>query len=58
MGTLVSGNLQGKYEVDTQTGMMLKNKVMAKVDGSLQMAGKDIPVTIKTTVTMNGKKLN
>jgi hypothetical protein len=62
MGTLVSGNLQGnqqgEYEVDTQTGMMLKNKVTAKVEGSLQMAGKDIPVTIKTTVTMNGKKLN
>jgi len=62
MGALVSGNLQGnqqgEYQVDTQTGMMLKNKVTAKVEGSLQMAGKDIPVTIKTTVTMKGKKLN
>lgn len=62
MGTSVKGDLQGKqdgeYEIDTKTGMLLKNKVNAKIEGSFQMAGKDIPVIIKTTVNMNGKKLN
>jgi hypothetical protein len=62
MGTSVKGDLQGKqdgeYEIDTKTGMLLKNKVNAKIEGSFQMAGKDIPVIIKTIVNMNGKKLN
>ena len=53
----LQGNQQGEYEVDTKTGMLLKNKVTAKVEGSLQLMGKDIPVTIKTTVKMNGKKI-
>ena len=58
MGYAVTGNLQGKrigeYEVDAKTGMLLKNKVTAKVKGSFQMMGQEIPVTIKMEVKMAG----
>jgi len=61
MGTAVTGNLQGnqtgEYEVDAETGMLLKNKVSAKVEGSFLMMGREIPVTIKTEVKMTGKKV-
>jgi hypothetical protein len=61
MGYSVTSNLQGdqqgEYEIDTKTGMLLKNKVTAKVEGSIQIMGKDVPLTIKTTVKMNGKKI-
>ncbi|AEW03411.1 hypothetical protein A4D02_35995 [Niastella koreensis] len=61
MGTSVTSNLKGnqtgEYEVDAKTGMLLKNKVIAKVEGSIQMMGNDIPVTIKTSIRMNGKKI-
>ncbi|OQP54576.1 hypothetical protein A4H97_21645 [Niastella yeongjuensis] len=61
MGYPVTGNLQGsqsgEYEVDAKTGMLLKNKVTAKVEGSFLMMGREIPVTIKTEVKMAGKKI-
>lgn len=61
MGTAVTSNLQGnqtgEYEVDAKTGMLLKNKVTAKVEGKIQMMGNDIPVTIKTSIKMSGKKI-
>ncbi|HEX6426428.1 MAG TPA: DUF6263 family protein [Niastella sp.] len=61
MGYEVTGNLQGnqtgEYEVDAETGMLLKNKVTAKVEGSFQTMGREIPVIIKTIVKMAGKKI-
>jgi hypothetical protein len=61
MGYLVTSDLQGdqqgEYEVETQTGMVLKNNTTSKLKGTMQMMGKEIPVTMKTTITMNGKKV-
>jgi len=61
MGYAVTSNLQGdqqgEYEVETKTGMVLKNKTTSKLKGSMQLMGKDIPVTVKTTLTMNGRKV-
>lgn len=61
MGYLVASDLQGdqqgEYEVETNTGMVLKNTTTSKLKGTLQVMGKEIPVTIKTTLTMLGKKI-
>jgi hypothetical protein len=61
MGYSVTSDLQGdqdgEYEVDTKTGMVLKNTTISKIKGTLQMLGKEIPVTMKTTLKMNGKKM-
>jgi hypothetical protein len=61
MGYSVTSNMQGdqegEYQVETNTGMVLKNNTTSTLKGSLQMMGKEIPVSIKITLTMNGKKV-
>ena len=61
MGYLVTSDLQGgqqgDYEVEAKTGMVLKNTTTSKLKGTFQMRGKEIPTTIRSTVTMNGKKI-
>jgi len=54
----LKGDQEGEYQVETNTGMVLKNKTSSALKGNLQMMGREIPVTIKTTLTMNGKKMN
>jgi hypothetical protein len=60
MGQAVTGNLEGRQEgtaeIDIQTGMLLSNTIKAKVEGTLQIVGRDIPVTINNTVKMQGKR--
>jgi hypothetical protein len=51
------GNQQGEFEVETQTGMVLKNNTTSRLKGAMQLMGKEVPVTMKTTITMKGKKL-
>lgn len=53
----LNGDQQGKYEIEAQTGMLLKNKTNAKMEGTIQMMGRDIPVTIETTLKMDGGKV-
>lgn len=50
------GSQHGKFEVDAQTGMMLKNSIKANVKGTLQIMGRDIPVTINNTVNVESKR--
>jgi len=61
MGYLVAtdlhGNQEGEYKVETNTGMVLENTTTSKLKGTFQMMGKEIPVTMKTKFTMNGKKV-
>jgi hypothetical protein len=61
MGFAVTANLIGKqeseYQLETQTGMLLTSKLKASIDGTIQMIGKDVPVSIQTIVTMEGRKV-
>lgn len=53
----LQGDQQGEYEVETKTGMVVKNNTISKLKGTLQMMGKEIPVTMKTTLKMSGRKI-
>jgi hypothetical protein len=52
----LKGEHQGEYAVETSTGMVLKNITSSKLEGTMEVMGKEVPVTIKTRLTMNGKK--
>jgi hypothetical protein len=56
MGTEVTASLDGNqeadYQVDLKTGMLKNCESNAKVSGTLQMVGREIPVTIKTQLVM------
>ena len=53
----MKGDQESEYQVETNTGIVLKNNTSSTLKGSLQMMGKEIPVTIKTRLAMNGKKV-
>jgi hypothetical protein len=58
----VSSNLKGKqqalYEVETKTGMLISGKIKTKIKGELDVMGREIPVTIETSIKINGRRLN
>jgi hypothetical protein len=61
MGQMVNASLKGRqqggYEMDTKSGMLTKSSISAKVKGTIQMMGREIPVNIETSVTINGKQI-
>lgn len=61
MGVNVSGNLEGEqegeYEIDTETGMMLNSHIVVNIKGELQFMGRNVPISIKNTVDMKGRKI-
>jgi len=38
--------------------MLISAKIKAKIKGELDVLGREVPVTIETSVKINGKKLN
>lgn len=50
--TDLKGEQKGKYQLDTKTGMMLSATVNVTVEGTLQVMGRDIPLTIRSQVKM------
>jgi len=54
VSTQLQGEQEGVYEVDMKSGMVLKGKVSAKVEGSIMVIGREVPVTIKTTIDVAG----
>lgn len=48
----LKGQQQGSYSVDTKSGMLIECKVSANIEGSVQVVGRDIPVSISTEVTI------
>lgn len=61
MGYSVMPDLKGtqtaNYEIEATTGMLLKSNIESEVGGSLTMAGREVPLTIKTKVNIEGKKV-
>jgi len=62
MGYDVTANLKGRqrgtYTMNIKTGMLENCELNGNVDGTLQMMGREIPVTIKTKVKIKGRKEN
>ncbi len=60
MGNTVKANLkgtqQGKYEVETKTGMLLNSEIESEINGDIQMQGRTVPVTIKMKMKIDGKR--
>jgi len=54
----LKGKQQGQYEMDTKTGMLISCNIKANVEGIVEVMGREIPITIKTSLKMNGKKIN
>lgn len=53
----MKGSQEGQFETDTATGLLMKSETTTAIDGSMQMMGKDIPLSIKITKHIKGKKL-
>lgn len=54
--TKLTGKQDGEYVMERKTGMILKASISAKIKGSVQMRGMDIPIEIKNTIEIESKK--
>lgn len=54
----LKGNQEGEYEIEAKTGMLMSCNLTAKVQGTVQAMGQEVPVTIKTSVKISGRKGN
>ena len=52
----LKGEQKGEFEIETKTGMLINSRVTASVEGNLQVMGKEIPIAIKTSIKMSGRK--
>ena len=52
------GQQTGSYLVDIKSGMLIECRVSANIEGNVQVMGREIPVSIETEVTINGRKIN
>jgi hypothetical protein len=53
----LKGTQEGEYRIERKTGMISEGKTNSEIKGSLLMMGREIPVTIKNTVTIKGKRI-
>jgi hypothetical protein len=56
--TDLKGQQQGEYKMDTKTGLLISGKMTAKIEGTIQAMGREIPVVIKTTLELNNRREN
>ena len=53
----LKGRQEGHYEMDVNTGMLKHSKITATLKGTIQTMGKEIPITAKTNVVLDGRKV-
>jgi hypothetical protein len=51
------GKQEGHFEMDIVTGLLANGQSTTSMEGNFQVMGKDIPVSIKVTKHITGKKL-
>ena len=56
MGYAVTSNLEAKYEIESKTGMLLNSKTDSEIKGTIQLQGTEIPIKIKVSVEIEGKR--
>jgi len=60
IGNNVKANLEGEqqceYEIETKTGMVINSHVKAKFQGTVEVMGRTIPIKVKASVNVNGKR--
>jgi hypothetical protein len=53
----LEGKQKGEFEVEAKTGILISSNITANIKGVLQVMGREIPVEIKSSIKMNGKKI-
>lgn len=53
----LKGTQEAKYQIETKTGMLVNSETESEIKGKLQMMGKEIPVSIKVKIVIEGKRL-
>jgi hypothetical protein len=52
----LKGKQEGELEMETATGMLLSNNLHSTIAGTMNMMGRDVPMTIRTEMKMQGRK--
>ncbi|MDX2048319.1 MAG: DUF6263 family protein [Chitinophagaceae bacterium] len=53
----LKGKQTGEYKADAETGMLLSSKTKTSIEGTVQMMGREVPVSIKMIKEINAKKM-
>jgi hypothetical protein len=48
---------EGEFEMETTTGMLLNSRISSDIEGEMPVMGRKVPITSRTTITMEGKKV-
>ena len=54
--TNLEGEQEGEFEMETQTGMLIGCRIKAKIKGTINVAGREVPVDITNTIKMTQRK--
>jgi hypothetical protein len=57
VSTAMKGKQDGLYKIDTKTGMIINGESSAFMEGTMQIMGQEIPVTVKVNKKISVKKL-
>jgi len=55
--TELGGEQQAEFEMETKTGMLISCRIKTNIEGSIQAMGRKIPLTIKTSLKVKGRRL-
>lgn len=55
--TNLKGTQQAQFEMEAKTGMMISCRMKAEIQGTIEVMGNEVPVTIKTSVSVKGKRM-
>ena len=53
----IEGEQEAEYEMEAKTGMLISCNIITNVSGTVQVMGREVPIKIKTVVTIKGKKI-
>jgi hypothetical protein len=53
----LKGKQEGEFAMETTTGMLLSSDINSSINGTMNMMGRDVPMTIRTSTKMQGRKL-
>ena len=54
--TDLKGEQQAEFEMETQTGMLINCRIKAKVEGTIHVLGREVPITIETSAKIKGER--
>ena len=52
----LNGGQQGQYEMDAHTGMLISSEMNTDISGTISIMGQDVPLTLQSTVKIDGQK--